>query len=95
MNSMLTHLQRFNFHRGFAQGTLLKNESTSLLKTMFQHVDEKLDKYLKFLPDKLRQLVERLGINAALDLTYEATRYVILVVCYTKGFILPNIGKKK
>lgn len=42
---------------------------------MYQRISSQIDVYLKFLPQKLRQLIEKYGLAMVLDLTYEMTRW--------------------
>jgi hypothetical protein len=63
------------YEQGFAQGTLLKKETGLLIQMMFKRIGATIDQYLGFLPEKLRTLIERYGLDFVLDLTYEATRF--------------------
>jgi uncharacterized protein YktB (UPF0637 family) len=60
--------------RGFAHGTLLKDEIYNVEKNFEIYAEHGLDQYLKFLPESIRHVIERLGIKIALDLTWYATR---------------------
>lgn len=63
------------YEMGYAHGILLKTEATNLIRNMYKHIESTLDQYLNFLPQKLKEIIERLGLDIALDLTYEMTRF--------------------
>mmetsp|Transcript_6283 Transcript_6283/g.9131 ORF Transcript_6283/g.9131 Transcript_6283/m.9131 type:complete len:431 (+) Transcript_6283:29-1321(+) len=59
---------------GIAHGQLFKEELGNLLKTYMDYLDKFIGKYIPYLPEYWKELVAKYGLNAALDLTWEATR---------------------
>jgi predicted Zn-dependent protease with MMP-like domain len=59
---------------GFAQGTLLKQEITTMFGEFSKFLDEQVDDALPHVPEALRKLIEDIGIPAVLELTADLTK---------------------
>lgn len=70
----VVHVYGTAYEMGFAHGTLLKAEATELYSSMLEWVYGTVDKYIHFLPQWLRELIEKDGVEAALEFTYWMTK---------------------
>ena len=61
---------------GYAHGQLLRSQVQEMLPAFMEHVESEVDQYLKLLPEDLRTMVEKLGLDGVLDLTHELTKSV-------------------
>lgn len=59
---------------GYTHGTLLKEEASALLPAFQAYAESQADQYIKFLPEKMRKWIEKVGFDAALDATEVMTR---------------------
>ncbi|EGG23401.1 acid ceramidase-like protein [Cavenderia fasciculata] len=66
------------YERGYAHGVLLRGEAQEIYAVFFEFVtdmvNELVEKYAKFIPLWLVDLIERAGIGAALDITADLTK---------------------
>jgi len=70
----LIHVYGTPYEMGLAQGKLLRN-TTEFLNRVWKYFEETVEKVLPTLPPWLAQLISDIGLDLALDGTYEATRY--------------------
>lgn len=72
------HVYGDAYERGYAAGTLLKEDLSVFLPSVVNYIDNKLDKliekYLPFMPVWLTEYIVKNGVQAALDLTATLTR---------------------
>jgi len=71
---LVLHVYGSAYEWGRAQGQLLKDEILNLHKNFTTWIESQADQYLKFLPLDIRHLVEKMGMNAALDFTADLTK---------------------
>ena len=58
---------------GFAHGTLLKDSILEVIPAFYNEVVTEYEQNLNFLPKDVADLIARLGVDGALDLTYLLT----------------------
>lgn len=64
------------YEMGYAQGQLLSEEIRYLLPAMMEHWEQEVvDAIDKYIGEDLAHFVAQYGLQAALDLEYEATRW--------------------
>lgn len=68
------HVYGTPYQWGYAHGSLLKDEINAFFAKFFAYVDTQIDPYLKDLPKELRDLIEKFGVQAALEATYLMTK---------------------
>jgi len=69
----VVHVWGTGYEMGFAQGTLLKDKTTSLVQQVWAYFESQIDNVLGDLPKWLADLIADLGLDLALDATYEMT----------------------
>lgn len=74
---LIAHLYGTPYEMGLAHGQLLKKEINALLPEFNDWILAMVEQYIDFLPTELVEVIETLGLDAALDLTYLATRKYI------------------
>lgn len=62
------------YEMGLAQGQIFKDELHDLFTTYLDYLDKFISEYIPYLPEYWRELIAKYGLNAGLDLTWEATR---------------------
>ena len=65
---------------GYAHGTLLKQQIQEIIPSFFAHVESEVEQYLHMLPKDIRDLIAKLGLDGALDITH------ILTEAYTPSY---------
>eukprot|EP00698_Gefionella_okellyi_P020891 TRINITY_DN6653_c0_g1_i1.p1 TRINITY_DN6653_c0_g1~~TRINITY_DN6653_c0_g1_i1.p1 ORF type:complete len:440 (+),score=86.37 TRINITY_DN6653_c0_g1_i1:53-1321(+) len=68
------HMYGTPYQMGFAHGQLLKDQITVMIPKVMQYLESQIDQYLKFLPQDLRDLIEKYGVEAGLEATYMMTK---------------------
>ena len=82
---------------GYAHGQLLKEQVQEMLPAFMKHVESEADQYIQFLPKDVRDMVEKLGLDAVLDITHIFTEYVVSEILFALNitkvddFIVPFI----
>lgn len=73
----VVHVSGTPYEMGYAHGKLLREEILMLVPQVVQYMEKQIQPYVAFLPEWLQQIIEELGIEAALDATYALTwRYI-------------------
>lgn len=70
----LVHVYGTAYEMGLAQGQLLKDDLQKAIPLIYEYMESQIDEYLHTLPEDLRHLIEKYGIQAALDATYMMTK---------------------
>lgn len=70
----VAHLFGTAYEMGYAHGQMLKTPILSLFGQVDYYFEREVQKYIKQLPPWLAQVVSQLGVDAALDLTYQLTK---------------------
>jgi hypothetical protein len=70
----ILHMSGTPYEMGFAHGSLLKDDIHALFPAFFQYIEDMVYEYIKFLPKDIADIIERLGVDAALDFTADLTR---------------------
>eukprot|EP00762_Andalucia_godoyi_P002733 ANDGO_04502.mRNA.1 Protein dcd1A len=61
------------YEMGYAQGELMKKEFEELVPEFFQYIEAEVDQILSKVPKWMVNFIVKNGLNAALDLTWDAT----------------------
>lgn len=70
----VVHVYGSAYAMGYAHGTLLKDAIQTVIPAFYKHVEEEVEQYLQFLPKELRDLIAKLGLGGALDLSFLFTK---------------------
>jgi len=70
----ITHVYGTPYEMGYAQGVLLKEQINQFIPDVFEYMYTEVEDYLGFLPYYLQEVVAEVGVDAALDMTYELTK---------------------
>lgn len=68
------HLYGTAYERGYAHGELMKEEITEMYSTMLGWIYGQIDAHIQSLPAWLRNVIEKDGVEAALEVTYWLTK---------------------
>ena len=71
---IVVHVYGSAYAMGYAHGTLLKDAIQTVIPAFYKHVEEEVEQYLQFLPKELRDLIAKLGLGGALDLSFLFTK---------------------
>jgi len=70
----VVHVYGSFYDMGYAQGQLLKDEVNYILPSFLQHILTEVDEYVKWIPKPIADWVGKVGLMAALDITYDITK---------------------
>jgi len=70
----VVHLYGTPYEMGYAQGQILKPYITNLVPAVYSFIEDQIGREINFLPQWLKDIIEVEGLDAALELTYYATR---------------------
>jgi len=70
----IIHVYGTAYEMGLAQGQLVKSFVDDLVPAVEKYLEEQVEQSLNFLPEWLQEYIAEEGVNAALDVTYYATR---------------------
>ena len=56
---------------------MLKDQINKILPAFYQHIEQEIENEIKFLPEDLRDLIAKYGLDGVLDLTYDLTKKYI------------------
>jgi isopenicillin-N N-acyltransferase-like protein len=83
------HVYGDPYSMGFAHGQLLKEELTKFTKELWEYIDDEArhgaPEWLQMLPKWMFDYLANFGLDALLDLTFEATRF------FTGGYLLDEM----
>ncbi|KAL5477614.1 hypothetical protein EMCRGX_G024433 [Ephydatia muelleri] len=67
------HVYGTPYDMGYAHGTLLKDSASHVMTSFYNEIVTEYEQNLNFLPKDVADLIARLGVDGALDLTYLLT----------------------
>jgi hypothetical protein len=70
----LLHVYGSAYDMGYAHGQLLRSQIQDVLPKFMAHVEKEFETYIKFLPQKVQSAIADIGLNAALEMTYQLTK---------------------
>jgi len=79
------HVYGTPYEMGYAHGSVVKPYVSELMKEVLVYLEKQVDEAIHFLPEWLRNVIEVEGVEAALELTYVATR------SYTKDYFFEEM----
>ena len=75
LSSVVVHVYGSPYDMGYAHGTLLKDSATHVMTSFYNEIVTEYEQNLSFLPKDVADLIARLGVDGALDLTYLLTEH--------------------
>jgi isopenicillin-N N-acyltransferase-like protein len=70
----VVHVYGSPYQMGLAMGQLMRQEIRSLVPQIFTWAESQIAPFVKFLPDWLQAIVEKLGVVGLLDVTFALTK---------------------
>jgi len=70
----LLHVFGEPYDMGFAHGTLLKAQLAVMMPALWAYLESQVTSIMQKVPPEIAKIIADFGLDAALDLTYEATR---------------------
>jgi len=70
----VVHVWGTPYQMGYAYGTLLKDQLNTFLPSLWSYMESQVDQVLQSLPPWLQNILANLGLDAALDVTWEITK---------------------
>ena len=71
---IVLHVYGSPYTMGYTHGSLLRDEVRVLLPAFLNYSKSQIDQDIKFLPEKMRKWIEKVGFDGALDATAVMTR---------------------
>lgn len=69
----LLHVWGDPYDMGYAHGTLLKDQLAVMMPTLWAYLESQVTSIMQKVPPEIAKIIADLGLDAALDLTYDAT----------------------
>lgn len=70
----ILHVYGTAYQMGFAHGSLLKEQLNQFMPTLWAYLESQVTSIMTKVPAEIAEIIANFGLDAALDLTYEATK---------------------